>query len=435
MTALPKVLFETAAFAPALQAIADRTPVVLVVGRAGTGKTTLVRDILLRNTTLNQAVVAPTGVAALQARGQTIHSFFQIPPQMGNLSDIQPIRNRQKREVIKKLDRLIVDEVSMVRADLLDKIDQALKVNRNSTEAFGGVQMVLVGDFYQLPPVVPRSEAEILKANGYAQPFAPFAKSLDRAVMRTIELTRIFRQSDPEFIELLGHLRAGTDLARTLQRLNEACFRPHRPEHVPVLLTGRNAQADAHNTNMLAALPGQVSAFEGETEGEFNLEGDNLPAPQRLELKSGARVMLLRNDTRGRWVNGTLGTVAGIEGGVLYVRMDDSGETHEVAPVKWERFRYEWNKINEHIEAVEVGSYTQLPVRLAWASTIHKAQGLTLNDVRVDLAGGAFAGGQAYVALSRATSLAGLSFARPLTASDVILDKAVTTMLERMQAG
>ena len=340
---------------------------------------------------------------------------------------MQPVRGKNK-QVIKHLQRLIIDEISMVRADLIDKIDHALKINRMNDRPFGGVQLVMIGDFYQLPPVVTGSEASMLQAAGYTTPYAPGAKALRAANLQTVELQQVFRQSDPEFIRLLGNIRNGQNLPDTLEKLNRDCVRSHRNERTPLLLTGRNAEADAYNHSMLAALPGDTKIYKGETGGEFGLDGDQLPAPQQLQLKPHARVMLLKNDPQKRWVNGSLATITKLADTEITVKLD-SGETYKIEPHNWERYRYSWNAAKEEITSEVIGTYNQMPVKLAWASTVHKAQGLSLEDVRVDMQRGAFASGQVYVALSRATSLAGLSLTHPLKPSDIIIDKQIAQML------
>ncbi len=432
MESLKAVVLEHEVFAEAYAALADRSRPVFVTGRAGTGKTTLVRQ-LLADDSVKQVVVAPTGVAALQAGGQTIHSFFQIPPRLQNLNELKPLYG-QKRLLVKNLERLIIDEISMVRADLLDKIDYVLRYNRGSSLPFGGVQVLMVGDFHQLPPVVPPGEARILEAQGYENFYAPGAHCLQKVGLHVVELQKIFRQRDPEFISMLGHIRNGTNLEETVDRLNELSLRDHRTEQVPVLLTGTNAVAERYNTQMLEALPAVGRVFEGKIAGDFKLDADQLPAPVQLELKVGARVMLLKNDKDKRWVNGSLATVTRIGARDITVLLDDDRRTYDIAKVEWERHRYDWNANTKTIDSAVVGSYSQLPVKLAWASTIHKAQGLSLSDVRIDLRSGAFASGQAYVALSRATSLAGLSLASPLTTRDVIVDARMRTMLSGLIA-
>lgn len=404
----------------ALTAIEKHDPVVMISGRAGTGKTTFIRN-LLRDTETKQVVVAPTGVAALNVGGQTIHSFFRIPPRMVNLAEIQP--RKGGGALFKKLQRVIIDEISMVRADLLDAVDYALRINRKNNKPFGGVQMVLVGDYLQLPPVVRGEEQEMLQQRGYETPYAFSAKCLQALPVTAIEFTTVHRQHDPDFIALLGSIRMKEDVAGAIEKLNKACCGPHKREATPIILTGTNAAADAHNKAGLAALSGNPISYTSELKGDFNVAQDKLPAPELLELKKGARVMMVKNDPAKRWVNGSLATVTKLSKEAIWVKLDGKAMEHEVEKTSWENIRYAWNEETQQIAATTIGSFSQFPLTPAWAITIHKAQGLTLENVRIDLQGGAFSAGQTYVALSRATSLEGLSLAHPLKASDIRVDR------------
>lgn len=415
----------------ALTLIKERHPIVVILGRAGTGKTTLIRSILERDRK-NQVVVAPTGVAAVNVGGQTIHSFFRIPPRLHNVSEIQPRRGGY--QLFKNLKRVIIDEISMVRADLLDSVDHALKINRRDDRPFGGVQMVLVGDFLQLPPIVRSDEEEILTNLGYSTPFAFSAKCMSDNSAKIVELSKVHRQDNPEYIRLLGNLRSGNDLEATIQTFNDTCLGDHKRDAEPVILTGTNAIADRYNQEGLRKLPGQAVSYEGVISGEFNLDKDKLPAPELLILKVGARIMMVKNDKGKKWVNGTLGTVIRLGQDRIWVNLDDNKGDHEVTREGWDNIRYEWDAGSNGIKAKVVGSYSQIPVIPAWALTIHKAQGLTLENVRIDLATGAFAAGQAYVALSRARDLEGLSFASPLRVSDIITDQRLVEFSENLSS-
>lgn len=415
----------------ALDRIEAGAPIILVLGGAGTGKTTFLHE-LRKDPRGRQVFLAPTGVAALQLGGQTIHSFFGIPPRILNPDEVTP--RAQVRRLLKKLDRLVIDEISMVRADLLDTVDQALRISRDDPRPFGGVQVVLVGDFLQLPPVVPMAEREMLGHMGYEGPFAFDSKVLQGQEVTGVPFTVVHRQSDRAFVEILGAVRRGIALDAAVEALNAACARPHREGALPVILTPTNARADAYNQRGLAALSGEERAFEGTLKGEFGLEGDRLPVPERLVLKAGARVMALRNDPARRWVNGSVGTVLSIGAHSALVRLD-SGPSVEIESFTWERIRYGWDAGTGRIEAQVVGAYSQLPLVPAWAMTMHKAQGLTLEDVRLDFDNGAFAAGQAYVALSRARALEGLSLARPLRRSDIRHDRRVAQFMAAFEAG
>lgn len=421
---------DSSPFQVALRAIQNKEPVVLVHGRAGTGKTTLVRR-LIKESGLNQAVIAPTGIAALSAGGQTIHSFFGLPPQMINLDEIFP--KHKLESICRRLDFLIIDEISMVRADLMDAIDKTLRVNRFDERPFGGLSLVLVGDFLQLPPIVNRHDAPILKELGYESPYCFFAKSLQNISPRIVELNTVYRQTERHFVELLAKIREGIELEETLNEINRSCFRQHRPGFVPVILTARKMTAERHNRAGLSNLQGPSKTYEGVFTGSFTEnDSDKLPSPEFLDLKLGARVMFTKNDQAKRWVNGSLGTVSGIQDTAIQVRLDDTRDEHLVGRDTWEKIQHEWNHAKRRIEAKVVGTYTQIPLTPAWAITIHKAQGLTLSDVRVDLESGAFSEGQTYVALSRAKTLDGLSLARPINIGDVKVNPDLVRGVRRL---
>lgn len=410
-----------------LQAIDRRDPAIIVLGRAGTGKTTLVRYLRQRPEGDAQAIVAPTGIAAQNATAQTIHSFFQLPPAILN-SDQLP-DGKYFGPLYKKMSRLVIDEISMVRADLLDAIDARLRKIRENDSPFGGVQLLMVGDFLQLPPVVQEHDRELLVQLGYKTPFAFSAKVFRRLAVTKISLEQVFRQNEQEFIDILGKVRSGTDLDDTVNNINEHCFRAHRDGAVPLLLTSTLAAADLYNRQGLEQLKGEASIFAAEAKGK----PEGLQIPQHLELKPGARVMATKNDPERRWINGSLGTVSKISGDDVYVTFDRSDDEYHVEPVKWEKIRQVWNEAEGRIENQVIGTYEQLPLAPAWAITIHKAQGLTLDDVRIDFGAGAFAPGQVYVALSRVRTLDGLSLTRPLRTSDFRFDPLLNAFL-RVQA-
>jgi ATP-dependent exoDNAse (exonuclease V) alpha subunit len=404
----------------ALAAIDSGCPAVLVTGRAGTGKTRLVHHLRERPGDDKQAVVAPTGVAALNARAQTIHSFFQLPFGVLDSRALTPARNVGK--LFRHMQRLIVDEISMVRADILDAMDARLRQSRRDPRPFGGVQVVLVGDFLQLPPVVERDHLPILQALGYASPFAFSAKVLDQVVVSTVELDHVYRQEEQAFVELLGKIRTGDDVEEAVRRLNERCARPHRPDATPILLTPTRAAAERYNREGLARIDGAAVEYAAQIDGKLDVAQDRLPVPERLALKVGARVMAVRNDLSKRWVNGSLGTVTALEPERVIVRFDHAAVDHPVERAAWEKVRQEWNDASQSIASTTLAAYSQIPLLPAWAITIHKAQGLTLDDVRIDLGWGAFAAGQLYVALSRARTLDGLSLTRTIRPSDVLIE-------------
>ncbi|MFK8252123.1 ATP-dependent DNA helicase [Ancylobacter terrae] len=416
----PPVVLDDAFEAP-IARLREGAPVTLVLGGAGTGKTSFLHALRKAGGT-KQAFLAPTGVAALQLGGQTIHSFFGLPPRLLNPEDVKP--RAQRRTVLKKLERLVIDEISMVRADVLDAVDRCLRIARADAAPFGGVQIVLVGDFLQLPPVVPTAEREILGRMGYRGPFAFDAQVLDEAEVTRLPFTRVYRQTDVAFAATLADLRSGRRVAEAVAQINEAAYGPHRTGRVPVVLAPTNARVDAYNRQGLEQLTDFPRTFGGVIQGEFDLANDRLPVPEELTLKVGARVMAVRNDPEKQWVNGSVGTVIGLAADRAFVRLD-AGSVVEIERVSWDRIRYDWDEDAGKVEAKVIGSYSQLPLVPAWAVTVHKAQGLTLDDVRIDLDSGAFAAGQAYVALSRARSLEGLSLARPLRPDDIRIDRRV----------
>lgn len=402
-----------------LKEIGALAPAVFVLGRAGTGKTRLLRHVA-GHADRNCAVVAPTGLAALNAGGQTIHSFFGLSPFTVG-PQIEP--RRLKRKLLKRLDLLLVDEVSMVRADLVDAMDLALRTARETDAPFGDVQVAFFGDFLQLPPVVTSNDGHLLAELGYRSPFAFDAQVFRDLDASFVEMETVHRQTDEEFIWLLGRLREGDGEA--VAEINERCVHPHRASAVPVLLTSTNRLADLYNERGLAQLPGEPVVFEGRIADKF--QQDRLPAPQLLALKPGARVMAVRNDAAQRFVNGSLGTVLGFNGPRAVVKFDARADPVEVELVSWDSVRYDL--ADGRITTSIVGSYKQLPLAPAWAVTVHKSQGLTLEDVRIDLGRGAFASGQSYVALSRCRTIEGLSLARPLTPRDLVLDPALERFL------
>lgn len=404
----------------ALEAIDVGTQVVMVVGRAGTGKTRLIHYLRGRPGHDRQAVVAPTGVAALNASAQTIHSLFMLPHHVLDADDLPD--GPTPGQLLRRMSRLVIDEVSMVRADLLDAIDARLRQARASSEPFGGVQVVMVGDFLQMPPVVKDEDLPLFHGLGYHAPYAFNAKVLQRVQAKAISLEKVYRQDDALFIDLLSRIREGTDLEQTVAKLNTRCVGPHRAGMVPLLLTPTRGGAERYNQSGMASLSGEANVFRAQIVGELRVDKDQMPVPEELALKVGARVIAAKNDTaERRWVNGSIGTVTQIEPDKVRVRFDHSNEEHDLGIAGWDKVRQQWNDQAGRIDNRVLGSYRQIPLNHAWAMTIHKAQGLTLDDVRVDLASGAFAAGQTYVALSRARSLAGLSLARPLRVSDVLV--------------
>jgi ATP-dependent DNA helicase PIF1 len=364
--------------------------------------------------------VAPTGIAALNARAQTIHSFFHLEHAVLDARNLS--RGGKFGSLYRRMKRLVIDEISMVRADVIDAIDARLRQVRGDKRPFGGVQVVMVGDFLQLPPVVQDADWAMLEALGYEAPYAFNARVLQEMPAATVTLDKVWRQDDQGFVDILGAIRARDNIDAALDELNARCVGPHRDGVKPLLLTPTRAAAERYNHQGLAALGGERLGFRAKIERDFVLGAANLPVPEYLELAAGARVMAVRNDPQGRFVNGTLGTVTRLAPEGAFVRFDRRPPEHLVEAVTWEKVRQQWNESEQRIDTEVVGTYKQIPLMHAWAVTIHKAQGLTLDDVRVDLGAGAFAPGQVYVALSRVRTLAGLSFARALRPGDVRAD-------------
>ncbi len=401
---------------------------IFVTGRAGTGKSTLLEH-LSWNTAKNVVVAAPTGVAALNVGGQTIHSLFRLP--IGVIADHSIDQVAEVRKLLNAMDPLVIDEVSMVNADLMDAIDRSLRQARQKPhDAFGGVQLVLFGDPFQLAPVPGDPEERAYFADRYRSMWFFDARVWDEAELTIYELATIHRQHELEFKKLLTAVRHGVVTAEMAKRLNDVGARP-APSDGAITLATTNATVTRINAAALAKLPGRGLSAVAEISGEFG--GRAYPADEKLELKVGAQVMFLRNDSGGdgRWVNGTIGEVVKISDTVM---VDVDGERHEVRPATWERYRYSYSAATKTLNKDVVAEFTQFPLRLAWAVTIHKSQGKSYDRAVVDLGERSFAPGQTYVALSRITALEGLYLTRPLRPSDIIVDENVTRFMSRAAA-
>jgi ATP-dependent DNA helicase PIF1 len=399
---------------------------LFVTGRAGTGKSTLLT--CLKELLADELVIlAPTGLAAINVGGQTIHSFFGFPPRLIRHEDIRRSRNGR---LMRRLEFLVIDEVSMVRSDLMWAIDQSLRLNRGRPrEAFGGVRLALFGDLHQLPPVVNDAEvAEHLESQFGGPFFFSLAALGEGTGTSLIELEQVFRQKDAALLDVLNKIREGEAEEEDLALLNERVRPIQKLDEGEdyVILTPTNAAAARINMKYLDRLPGAQRVYQAATTGEFNPSAQ--PTEAALTLKVGAKVMLLRNDSDRRWVNGTIARVSRLEDDRVWIEVDS--DEHEIEQASWESRRYAFDKDAEKIVETVAGTFRQFPLRLAWALTIHKSQGLTLDKVYIDLGKGpgrgTFAHGQAYVALSRCRTLEGLALARPLRLSDILFDQEAT---------
>lgn len=409
---------------------------VFVTGKAGSGKSTLLT--YFRHKTKKKIIVlAPTGVAALNVRGQTIHSFFGFKPNI-TLGGVKKLSGSSKdKKIYKEIDAIVIDEISMVRSDLLDCVDCFMRLNgRNGNMSFGGVQMIFIGDLYQLPPVVSSGEREIFQSVYKSQYFFD-AKVFNNFPMEFIELEKIYRQKDQNFIDLLNVVRNNSAEEKHLAAFNKRYdpeFMPH-PEDFFIYLTTTNALADEINKRQLTQLKTKSHLYRGEIQGDF--EQRALPTDIDLAMKEGSQVMMLNNDMAGRWVNGSIGKVASIkknddDGDVIVVQLSD-GKKVFVNPFTWELFRFSYDEASNALASEIVGAFTQYPLTLAWAVTIHKSQGKTFDKVVVDVGKGTFAHGQMYVALSRCTTLEGLVLRKPMLKKHILMDWRVVRFVTQYQ--
>ena len=397
---------------------------IFVTGRAGTGKSTLLNH-LSYETSKQVVICAPTGVAALNVGGQTIHSLFRLP--IGVIADHEIEQGGDVRKLLNTIDTLVIDEVSMVNADLLDAVDRSLRMARSRRhEAFGGVQLVLFGDPYQLAPVPGDADERAYFADHYESMWFFDAKVWNETDLTIYELATVHRQHEAEFRYMLNAVRHGMVTKEIADRLNATGARTPPSSEIITLAT-TNATVNRINAVELAKLPGKSKIARAEISGDF--AGRAFPADDELELKIGAQVMFLRNDADQRWVNGSVGIVTKIAA-TVFVEVD--GEVHEVQPSTWEKFKYNYSPLTKELKKDIVAEFTQFPLRLAWGVTIHKSQGKTYDRAVVDLGQRSFAPGQTYVALSRISSLDGLYLSRDLRPSDILVDENVTRFMARV---
>ncbi len=429
----------------ALQIIQYTRRSLFLTGKAGTGKSTFLRHIS-ETTKKKHVILAPTGIAAINAGGQTLHSFFKLPfhPLLPNDSSYS-IRNIRKTlkysgeltKLLRELELIIIDEISMVRADIIDFIDKVLRIYcRNMREPFGGKQLLLVGDIFQLEPVIKEDEWRLMQPF-YASAYFFAAKVWQEMQLVSIELRKVYRQSDSQFIGLLDRIRQNHATDADLQSINARVNQSSKQKEngFEITLATRRDTVDYINDLHLSELEGDSTIFKGHIKGDF--PETSLPAPMELEIKPGAQVIFIKNDKEKRWVNGTLGVVIYIdEGEGIITVVDEDGHEYDVEREVWENMRYTFNEKEQKIEEEMLGSFIQFPLRLAWAITVHKSQGLTFHHVKIDFSGGgAFAGGQTYVALSRCTSLEGITLEAPIRRSDIFVRAEVIAFANRYNDG
>lgn len=406
---------------------------VFLTGKAGTGKSTFLKHICAKIKKIH-VVLAPTGIAAVNVGGQTLHSFFKIPfkpllpddPDIANITRLRKMLRypKEKVKLIRELELIVIDEISMVRADIIDFVDRVLRVySGNMREPFGGKQLLLVGDIFQLEPVVTHDMRDILRRY-YSNFFFFNARAFAQINLIAIELRKIYRQADNEFISLLDRVRINRATSADIAIINRRCNPAYKKqdEHLAITLATRRDTVDAINDEHMQALKTPEYVYEGVIEGDF--PDNSLPTARNLLLKVGAQVIFIRNDKEGRWYNGTIGKITGLEPTQVSVTLEN-GDEMDVQPEVWENMQYTYNEKDKKVEEKVLGTFMQIPIKPAWALTVHKCQGLTFNHVVIDFVGGAFTGGQAYVALSRCTSLEGITLLKPLSERDIIVNMAV----------
>lgn len=402
---------------------------LFITGKAGTGKSLLIQ-YFRSHTKKKMAVLAPTGIAALNIRGQTIHSFFGFPPRLIELKAINKIGNNR---IFSDLDCLIIDEISMVRADLLDGIDKFLRLNgKDRALPFGGIQMVFVGDLYQLPPVI-TNEDMLIYSQLYDSPYFFSANSFNLSNFNVIELKTVFRQKEIEFINFLNNIRTNETSLENFELINQKVVGslPEKQEHI--VLCTINKTAEGINLAKLEEIKKPVFVYKAVVEDDFPTEDRTLPVDMELKLKVGAKVLFVKNDAGGRWVNGTLGTVEQLKEDLIKIKVDESGKAVNVNIAEWDNIRYEYDEETGGLKEKVIGKLKQYPLKLAWAITIHKSQGMSLDKVCLDFSRSPFTHGQTYVALSRCRTLKGIIMTKKIYPNDVLIDERIVQFYKRLQ--
>lgn len=422
--------------AEALGAVRSGAPVVLISGRAGTGKSKLIDYLRKIPGGDGTVVVAPTGISAIELDAMTIHKSFELPHGVINASELPAL---SVSRIFQEATRLIIDEISMVRADVLDGIDARLRAVRQDERPFGGLQVIMVGDFLQLPPVLLDEERTVFERLGYDNRYAISARCLRGMTVRVAHLSKVWRQTDLDLINTLSDIRVGRNLNSALKWLNDNCVGPHRDGRTPIVLAATREVAKNYNRagflNTTQGRSDKISTFcfGANKTGVFENPATPSPAPDELWLAAGVRVMSVKNDPSGRYFNGSLGTVLSChpdgDEGFVRVLFDNKADPVEVSRGTWIKTKQRWCSENDRIVRERAGSFSQIPLVHGYAVTIHKSQGLSLDDVRIDLGQGSFAPGQLYVALSRARSPSGLSLVRPVAPEDIKVDEVLLNFL------
>lgn len=407
-----------------LEAVKAGCPAIFVTGKAGTGKSTLIH--WLRSQLASCAVLAPTAVSAANIQGDTIHSFFGLPPRLIDPEEKHPT-NAKVRLVLENISCLVVDEVSMVLPNLVDTMSNILRGARGNDLPFGGVPVIFVGDLLQLPPVVSTPEESVYFSHRYLTPYFFSADIFQEQRIVPVVLTKVRRQADEDFIGALNRIRLNDDCRDAVAVFNRHCYRDKSSASAAgVYLVPTNQAARTINMRELDTLPDPVRLYEAEISGNVPGNRWKLSVPDRLELKVGAKVIFLKN-RKPQWINGDIGTVVELDDEVIHVRKEQSDNVVAVSRETWHKYKYVYDYQTRRVEAEIVGEFKQFPLGLGWAITIHKSQGLTLDNLTLDLGGGAFAEGQTYVALSRSRTLDGITLVRPISMRDVRTDPTVVT--------
>lgn len=412
-----------------LEAIKNKCPAIFVTGKAGTGKSTLIR--FLTNKIKRIAVVAPTAMAAINVDGSTIHSFFGVPHETINPDD--PFSTgKHMIPVIENMDALIIDEVSMVTPNLVDGISNAMIKIRRNPSPFGGVPIIFVGDIFQLPPIITDKQVGIFFTHRYESPYFYSADVFKKTDIFKINLTKVFRQKDPNFIEALDRIRTNQSPEDSVNLINRTCYRENEEYNEKSLyLVPTNAAAKSINISRLDQLKAKLVTYDATITGNIDMKKYRPPVPDRLQLKQGAKVIFRKNN-KPLWLNGTVGEIVNLKNDSIFVKIFESSNIVSVSREIWGRFKYKYNYEERRIEKEVIGSFTQFPLSLGWAITIHKSQGMTLDSVCIDLSTGTFCSGQTYVALSRSKTLKGITLKRPISMRDVKVDQTIIDFYRRL---